>query len=143
MRRQPPASALPCCRRPAHAKSNRFGNEDRFDSNPHSRATGRTSPPATASAEPTAHAVHFHNLSKIDRSSPPWLAFSLCLRLQAVLRYVLVLPFQPLTLFAVGFFPLVARWLRCRPIWLILASSICISVSSNDDSLRFARGTSG
>src|SRR5205823_10637311 len=123
---------------------NRTGSETKTGSIAiRTAATGRTSPPATASAEPTAHAVHFHNLSKIDRSSPPWLAFSLCLRLQAVLRYVLVLPFQPLTLFAVGFFPLVARWLRCRPIWLILASSICISVSSNDDSLRFARGTSG
>jgi len=34
MRRRPRASASLCCKRPAHAKSSRFGNEDRFDSDP-------------------------------------------------------------------------------------------------------------
>src|SRR5437016_4426902 len=48
MRKKPRASASSCCRRPAHAKSSRFGNEGRRDNNPRSLATGRAS--ATASA---------------------------------------------------------------------------------------------
>ena len=102
IRRPNPALLSPCCRRPAHAKSSRFGNEGRRDNNPRSLATGRAS--ATASAALTAASISTIYARAVDLNRP-WLVFSRCLWCAAVHHLVFVLPFQPFTLCAVGFPP--------------------------------------